>query len=53
MKIIITVEYAIDNGVWNEVADLLGYHVYAPKEGMDIQKELCLTKEQALELGLI
>lgn len=52
MRIIITAEEALDMGIWEEVADLVGYNYYAMKEGMDPNTEIYLSREQSKILGI-
>lgn len=53
MRIIITAKEAIEKGIWDDVADIAGYNVWALNEGMDEDEQISLTEEQAKRLGLI
>ena len=53
MRVIITADEAMDKGIWEEVADIVGYSYYAVNEGMDPDTEISLTEEQARKLGLL
>ena len=54
MKIIITAGEAIDMGIWEKLCDMKGISIYTINEGvMGGNEEIVLTKEQAIELGII
>jgi hypothetical protein len=53
MKIIITAQECIDKGIWKEVADLKRINEYAMAEVMDVNTEIELSMDEAVELGLM
>lgn len=54
MKILVTAEELIDEGVWEEFCENKGINPYAVKEGlMNSDEEFSLTEKEARDLGII
>lgn len=54
MKILITVEEAINKGIWTGICEIKGINEWAIKPGsIDIHEKIELTEEEARGLGLI
>ena len=53
MKIVITVDEAIDLGIWEKFRKMKGISEWALNEGlMSIDDEITLSKEEAVDLGV-
>lgn len=53
MKIIITVDEAIDLGIWESFRKMKGISEWALNEGlMNISDEITLSKQEAVDLGV-
>jgi hypothetical protein len=46
----ITAREALDLGIWQEVAEIAGYNVWAINEGMDDSTEIEITVDKFKEL---
>jgi len=53
MKIVITIEEAINKGVWGKIADIFKYDHYIIPKGMDGQTKILLSEYEAKQVGLI
>jgi hypothetical protein len=52
MKVIITIKEALERNIWNQVAAIAGRISYLGGHE-DVNREIILTEEQAIELGLL
>lgn len=54
MKIIITVDEAMDKCIWEEICELKGYNPWCVRDGlMGDDKEITLTENEAKSMGVI
>jgi len=54
MKILISIEDIMDNGLWEEYCELKGWNVWCVKEGLaDSSEKVEIEMEQAKKWGLI
>lgn len=51
MKLVLTAEEAVDDGIWDAVCKVTGFDHYALHNGMSPDTEIALTMEQAKEIG--
>lgn len=53
MKIVITVDEAIDLGIWESFCKMRGISEWALNEGlMNLNEEITLSKQEAVDLGI-
>jgi len=53
MKISITLQEAMNKGIWLEFCHMFGWDEYCINEGADPNIEQEMTQEQASELGIL
>ncbi len=53
MKIILTLDEVVERGLWEKVAEMQGYGLYAPQEGMPRDYEFMFYEDEAKQLGIL